>query len=53
MDIVVVISSCFKRNRRVRDVRVLAVLEHMFHGSCRKKAKAYFRLARALYVRLP
>jgi len=33
------VSSCFKRNKKVREVKVLAVLDYMFHGSCRKVSK--------------
>ncbi len=37
IDIVNLISS--KRNTKYREVKILAVLEHMFHGSCRKTSK--------------
>jgi len=32
MDAVALVSSCFGRNKKVREVKVLAVLEYMFHG---------------------
>jgi hypothetical protein len=39
MDVVALVSSCFMRNKKVREVKVLAVLDYMFHGSCRKVSK--------------
>jgi len=36
IDIVNLISSTFKRNKKSKEVKILAVLEYMFHGSCRK-----------------
>ena len=36
MDVVGLVSSCFKCNREVGMVKVLAVLGYMFHGSCRR-----------------
>jgi hypothetical protein len=39
MDVVVLVSGCFIRNKKIREVKVLAVLDYMFHGSCRKVSK--------------
>jgi hypothetical protein len=39
MDVVGLVSSCFRRNKKGRQVKVLAVLVYMFHGSCRKASK--------------
>jgi len=39
MDVVALVSSCFKRNKKSREVKVLAVLDYMFHGSCRRVSK--------------
>ena len=36
MYVVAIISSCFKRSGVVK---VLAVLEYMFHGSCRRVSR--------------
>jgi len=38
MDVVALVSSCFKRNKKVGR-SVLAVLDYMFHGSCRRVSK--------------
>jgi hypothetical protein len=35
MDVVALVSSCFMRSKKSREVKVLAVLGYMFHGSCR------------------
>jgi hypothetical protein len=39
MDVVALVSSCFIRNKKGREVKVLAVLDYMFHGGCRKVSK--------------
>jgi hypothetical protein len=39
MDVVALVSSCIIRNKKGREVKVLAVLDYMFHGSCRKVSK--------------
>jgi hypothetical protein len=39
MDVVALVSSCFRRNKRVGRLRSLAVLDYMFHGSCRKVSR--------------
>jgi transposase-like protein len=39
MDVVALVSSCFIRNKKVGRVKVLAVLDYMFHGNCRKVSK--------------
>jgi hypothetical protein len=31
--------GCFRRNKKSREVKVLAVLDYMFHGSCRKVSR--------------
>jgi hypothetical protein len=36
MNVVALVSGCFRHNKKVREVKVLAVLEYMFHGSCRR-----------------
>jgi hypothetical protein len=36
MDVVALVSGCFRRNKKNSVVKVLAVLDYMFHGSCRK-----------------
>jgi hypothetical protein len=38
MDVVVLVSGCFIR-KKSREVKVLAVLDYMFYGSCRKVSK--------------
>ena len=39
MDVVALVSGCFMSNKKSREVKVLAVLDYMFHGSCRKVSK--------------
>jgi transposase-like protein len=39
MNVVALVSGCFRHNKKVREVKVLAVLEYMFHGSCRRVSK--------------
>jgi len=39
MDVVALVSGCFIRNKKSREVKVLAVLDYMFHGSCRRVSK--------------
>jgi putative transposase len=39
MDVVALVSSCFMRSKKSREVKVLAVLDYMFHGSCRRVSK--------------
>jgi hypothetical protein len=36
MDVVALVSSCFIRNKKSREVKVVAVLDYMFHGSSRR-----------------
>ena len=38
MDIVIIISRCFKQNRKW-EVKFLVVLEYMLHGGCRRVSK--------------
>jgi hypothetical protein len=38
MDVVALVSSCFMHNKKVGR-KVLAVLDYMFHGSCRKVSR--------------
>jgi putative transposase len=38
MDVVALVSGCFMRNKKVGR-KVLAVLDYMFHGSCRKVSR--------------
>jgi hypothetical protein len=38
MDVVALVSGCFMRNKKVGR-KVPAVLDYMFHGSCRKVSK--------------
>jgi hypothetical protein len=39
MDVVALFSSYFIRNKKSREVKVVAVLDYTFHGSCRKVSK--------------
>jgi transposase-like protein len=39
MDVVALVSSCFMRSKKSREVKVLAVLGYMFHGSCRRVSR--------------
>ncbi|GBC71016.1 hypothetical protein HRbin02_00791 [Candidatus Calditenuaceae archaeon HR02] len=36
MDVVALVSSCFRRNKKGREVKMLAVIDYMFHGSFRR-----------------
>ena len=36
MDVVALVLSCFIRNKKSREVKVLAVLDYMFHGGCKR-----------------
>ncbi|MEM2538061.1 MAG: hypothetical protein QXE38_02010, partial [Candidatus Methanomethylicia archaeon] len=39
LNIIFLILSCFKRNKKSIEVKILAVLEYIFHGSYRKVSK--------------
>ena len=39
MDVVALVSSFFKRNKKGREAKVLAILLYIFYGSCRKISK--------------
>jgi len=39
MDVVAFVSSCSKRNKKSREVKVLAVLDYVFYGSCRRVSR--------------